>query len=180
MDMSLSTGEEVKLTGGGGRASLSNNFTAEDLEMHQQQIKDPKGQLAPGFNEQHSTCTSIGLKHSEDNIEIVIVGGSAVGSTVHTSTDKSTHGDRSSKPVQSFRRRSHNSRTCGVTNFHISMVLGMIGFFLFWATILLRIYLPEEYFGESSKDKTRNHSIQNSNFFVTTEPTREDAPSDVD
>ncbi|XP_040569992.1 uncharacterized protein [Lepeophtheirus salmonis] len=36
---------------------------------------------------------------------------------------------------------------CGLTNFHLSLFFGMIGFILFWLVLLLRIYLPVNYFG---------------------------------
>ena len=35
---------------------------------------------------------------------------------------------------------------CGLTNFHYTLFFGMVGFFLFWLGLLLRIYLPHEYF----------------------------------
>ena len=35
---------------------------------------------------------------------------------------------------------------CGVTNFHFTLCLGMVGFTVFWTGLLLRIYLPSEYF----------------------------------
>lgn len=33
----------------------------------------------------------------------------------------------------------------GMTNFHFSLCVGVIGFFIFWLVLLLRIYLPDEY-----------------------------------
>ena len=35
---------------------------------------------------------------------------------------------------------------CGLTNFHFSLCFGMVGFTVFWTGLLLRIYLPHEYF----------------------------------
>ena len=35
---------------------------------------------------------------------------------------------------------------CGMTNFHVSLIVGVIGFFIFWLGLLLRIYLPHDYF----------------------------------
>jgi len=35
---------------------------------------------------------------------------------------------------------------CGLTNFHFSLCFGMVGFAVFWTGLLLRIYLPHEYF----------------------------------
>lgn len=35
---------------------------------------------------------------------------------------------------------------CGLTNFHFSLIIGIAGFFIFWLLLLLRIYLPGEYF----------------------------------
>ena len=34
----------------------------------------------------------------------------------------------------------------GLTNFHVSLIVGVIGFFIFWLGLLLRIYLPHDYF----------------------------------
>ena len=34
---------------------------------------------------------------------------------------------------------------CGMTNFHLSLCIGIFGFFVFWVGLLLRIYLPEDY-----------------------------------
>ena len=35
---------------------------------------------------------------------------------------------------------------CGMTNFHCSLIIGIAGFVVFWVLLLLRIYLPDEYF----------------------------------
>lgn len=35
---------------------------------------------------------------------------------------------------------------CGLTNFHFSLCFGLVGFAVFWTGLLLRIYLPHEYF----------------------------------
>jgi len=35
---------------------------------------------------------------------------------------------------------------CGMTNFHFSLCVGCICFLIFWVLLLLRIYLPSEYF----------------------------------
>ncbi len=35
---------------------------------------------------------------------------------------------------------------CGLSNFHVSLIVGVAGFFVFWLGLLLRIYLPHEYF----------------------------------
>jgi len=35
---------------------------------------------------------------------------------------------------------------CGLSHFQVNFILGMIGFILFWMGLLLRIYLPEEFF----------------------------------
>ena len=35
---------------------------------------------------------------------------------------------------------------CGLTNFQVTFILGMMGFILFWLGLLLRIYLPDEFF----------------------------------
>jgi hypothetical protein len=35
---------------------------------------------------------------------------------------------------------------CGLSNFQVTFILGMMGFILFWLGLLLRIYLPDEFF----------------------------------
>ena len=40
----------------------------------------------------------------------------------------------------------------GMTNFHFSLCVGVIGFFIFWLVLLLRIYLPDEYWVDEEEE----------------------------
>lgn len=61
-------------------------------------------------------------------------------------------GAKKLKPSYADRLRSLSGRSaakfkmpCGMTNFHLSLCIGIFGFFVFWVALLLRIYLPEDY-----------------------------------
>ena len=87
-------------------------------------------------------------------------------STSHNPFNPSSLTPLSNKPAPGYRRNRgyNNSRgnftlqalqdyitgerqwPCGLTNFHFSLCFGMVGFTVFWTGLLLRIYLPHEYF----------------------------------
>lgn len=39
---------------------------------------------------------------------------------------------------------------CGMTRFHLSLLCGMIGFVIFWVGLLLRIYMPHDFWGKTN------------------------------
>ena len=62
------------------------------------------------------------------------------------------HSNRFRRTGQTFGQTLHDYMSgdqrwpCGLTNFHFSLCFGMVGFTVFWTGLLLRIYLPHEYF----------------------------------
>ena len=58
------------------------------------------------------------------------------------------HPNRLRNTRQAFEEYINGDRRwpCGLTNFHFSLCFGMVGFTVFWTGLLLRIYLPHEYF----------------------------------
>ena len=43
-----------------------------------------------------------------------------------------------------------------MTNFHCYLIIGLTGFFIFWLLLLLRIYLPDDYFHDPKETVPEN------------------------
>ena len=68
--------------------------------------------------------------------------------TVPRNQNNKSRSDQLRNTTQNFRDYLSGDRRmpCGLTNFHFSLCFGMVGFTVFWTGLLLRIYLPHEYF----------------------------------
>ncbi|TRY73352.1 hypothetical protein TCAL_06991 [Tigriopus californicus] len=122
--------------------TTSNLSTADDIELSRiPDIQVNSARLAPDHScETLTTIESPGTEY-DDHHELEkhskeFPGDFPIGPQRSASTDTDF------KP--SFKSRL--KWPCGMTNFHFSLCIGVVGFAIFWLLLLLRIYLPEEYF----------------------------------